>query len=871
MFNEVLKKELINKYGEYLVNEEERLESENGILGYERFMNRICKDRENKTISEGTARSLFKETIPVFSKAIKAFVEKADRGGAGRSHTIVPLVKKLTAEQVSYIATKTILIESMEKYNNINLPTIGKNIGKAIEEQLRFESFFNTLSKKEKNKALNGLDRRIGILYKKRYLISYEKRAIEEGLIENWEKWDDNKCVRIGTKLIELFIRSTQLGKLMVLNKDGKTIYTFSLDPEVVSYIDFNDEELANMAFINRPMVIPPKEWDAPIGGGYYTALSRPIPFVRMPVKECQRLYGEVDMPKVYNAVNSIQNTAWQINRKVFDVVQNVINWKNIPSGLDIPPKEASEPPIRNPECDTNEEAQKAWRASMVRYYQDENRRKGKRLSINAVFNLANTYKDYDRIYFPYNIDFRGRIYPLTTLSPQGSDFQKGLLQFAEGKELGEDGAMWLAFQGANCYGLDKAPIQKRLEWVYSNSDLIQRIAKDPLNCLEWTTTDSPWEFLAFCFEWSEYLEKGSSFKSHLPIAFDGSCSGIQHFSAMLRDEIGGKAVNLIPDEEVHDIYGIVANKVKEVLKKDALEGTQDTITKAENGDEYIKKGTKSLANEWLEFGVNRYVTKRCVMTLPYGAKEFGFKDQILEDTIYPALQHNILAFSSPSQSARYMAHLIWEAVHEVVVKAMEAMEWLQESSALLTKDKDINGNSVPTYWVTPAGFPVWQKYSKDTITHVSTFLSGELKIYNMYNKEPKSVGDGDRIITHVSKPSSQLDVRKQRQGIAPNFVHSMDASHLMLTINKCHDEYGINSFAVIHDSYATHASDSSTLFKAVRDVFVDTYQQNDVLQNIHDQIENMLSSKYVEELPPIPKKGNLDLDVVRESMYAFA
>lgn len=873
MLNEKVKQALIEKYGKFLADEEERLEDENAALGYERFMNRIYKDREKGTISEGTAKSLLKEVIPVFSREIEQFVKDADTGMCGRRHTIVPLVRELSAEQVAYIATKTILVETIRCHNRLlKLAKLSKAIGKTIEDQARFESFFKTLSKAEKSKVLNGVDKRVGSLYKRRFMLAQEKRFIEEGIIESWEKWDDSKAVRVGLKLIELFIRSTSLGKITVVNQDGKTIYTFALTNGILNYIDCNDEDLANMAFVYRPMVVPPAEWNAPIGGGYYAALSRPVVFVRMNTKDCQSLYGDVEMPNVYKAVNTIQNTAWQINKRVFEVAQQIINWKNIPEGLGIPAKEAAEPPIRSAECDTNDEAQRAWRASMVRYYQEENRRKGKRLSINAVFSLANSYKDFDKIYFPHNIDFRGRIYPLTTLSPQGSDFQKGLLQFAEGKPLGEDGAMWLAFQGANCYGLDKAPIQKRLEWVYSNSELIQRIAKDPLNCLEWTQTDSPWEFLAFCFEWSDYLEKGSSYESHLPVAFDGSCSGIQHFSAMLRDEVGGKAVNLIPDSEVHDIYGIVAAKVNEALKKDLEEGTQDTVEKSKsNGQEYIKKGTKSLAQEWLNFGVDRSVTKRCVMTLPYGAKKFGFKDQILEDTVYPAVQHNILAFSSPSQSANYMAGLIWDAVHEVVVKAMEAMEWLQEASALLAKDKDINGNSVPTYWVTPAGFPVWQKYPKTVLTRVATFLSGEIKIYNLYDSSSEKMKEGTRVFTSIAKASGGLDVRKQRQGIAPNFVHSMDASHLMLTINKCHEEYGINSFAVIHDSYATHACDASNLFKAVRDVFVDTYQNNDVLQNIHDQIKNMLSSKLVEDLPPIPKKGDLDLEVVRESMYAFA
>uniref|UniRef100_UPI002FBEC18E DNA-directed RNA polymerase n=1 Tax=Escherichia coli TaxID=562 RepID=UPI002FBEC18E len=67
--------------------------------------------------------------------------------------------------------------------------------------------------------------------------------------------------------------------------------------------------------------------------------------------------------------------------------------------------------------------------------------------------------------------------------------------------------------------------------------------------------------------EYAGVQHHGLSYNCSLPLAFDGSCSGIQHFSAMLRDEVGGLAVNLLPSETVQDIYGIVAKKVNEILQ----------------------------------------------------------------------------------------------------------------------------------------------------------------------------------------------------------------------------------------------------------------------------------------------------------------
>lgn len=48
-------------------------------------------------------------------------------------------------------------------------------------------------------------------------------------------------------------------------------------------------------------------------------------------------------------------------------------------------------------------------------------------------------------IYFPHNIDFRGRAYPMHPhLNHLGNDLCRGLLEFAEGKPLGPDGLDWL-------------------------------------------------------------------------------------------------------------------------------------------------------------------------------------------------------------------------------------------------------------------------------------------------------------------------------------------------------------------------------------------------------------------------------------------
>lgn len=861
--------DLCLKYGKARVDREIELELESKEDAFNSYMS-----KRNKAIKDGTlgtmgaSKVLIREAIPVLSKAITRWFEKVDNGKPGKRHILAGLVKELSSDELAFITVRTVLENSMGR---VGLTSLGSKIGDAVEDEVRYKTVVNSLDKKELGQFKAGLNKRIAMQFKRRYVLAKESLLADEKRLAKWNKWNSVQKTNIGLKLIDLFIVSTGLANLEKhINGSGHITYCISLDADVINYIEHQDTETATLLFKHRPMVIPPKPWTTPFDGGYLINLKKPIQLVRVKRKECEEIYSDVDMPIVYEAVNAIQSTAWRINARVLKVSNQIANWKVVPEGLDMPTAEPAEPPIRPAEADQNKDAHIEWKRQMVHYYQEDNKRKSKRLLVNGILALANTYKDDPEIFFPHNLDFRGRVYPLTTLSPQSNDLGKAHLEFANGVPLGKNGHVWLAFQGANCYGLDKKPFEERIAWVYENSEMIISIAENPLEDLRWCSTDSPWEFLAFCFEWDDYLKTGESYVSHLPIAFDGSCSGLQHFSAMLRDEVGGEAVNLVPDDHVHDIYGIVAEKVKELLKRDLADGTIDEMVEGEDGT-YLKKGTKSMAKEWLDFGIARKVTKRPTMTLCYGASKFGFADQILEDTVYPALSKNPIAFSKPSQSARYMAGLIWEALKGVVVKAVEAMEWLQTASGLLAKDKDINGNNLPTFWVTPAGFPVRQQYKKHVTKTLETFVSGRIFVKDLSGGENNEVFEEGRVIRpSFNKEVEGLDSRKQKQGIAPNFVHSMDASHLMLTVSKCLSK-GIDSFAMIHDSYGVPAGHGDIMFTTVREIFVDTYTKNDVLQDLHDHIENLLSPKMAEKLPEAPTKGNLELDQVKLSMYAFS
>ena len=119
----------------------------------------------------------------------------------------------------------------------------------------------------------------------------------------------------------------------------------------------------------------------------------------------------------------------------------------------------------------------------------------------------------------------------------------------------------------------------------------------------------------------------------------------------------------------------------------------------------------------------------------------------------------------------------------------------------------------------------------------------------------------------------------KQRNGFPPNFVHSLDSTHMMLTslylwTRGC-------TFSSVHDCYWTHASDVEIMNQVCREQFVNLHQQpilNDLskhFQNVYlDEnlpISDITMSKAKQLFTDVPAKGKLDLELVKKSVYFFS
>ena len=118
----------------------------------------------------------------------------------------------------------------------------------------------------------------------------------------------------------------------------------------------------------------------------------------------------------------------------------------------------------------------------------------------------------------------------------------------------------WLAFQVATTYGLDKATMQERQQWVRDNQSLITRVAKILSGTFsDWDEVDEPWQFMAACEEYHACVIACTRQHTSLPVATDATCSGLQILAGLAKDASTAKLVNVLPSDKPQDAYKVVA------------------------------------------------------------------------------------------------------------------------------------------------------------------------------------------------------------------------------------------------------------------------------------------------------------------------
>jgi len=934
----------------------------------------ILKDRIDRTAGgQVAARMIFTQAMD----GIEAMIKNAPPA----ARASLKWAEKLGAAACTHI-TLTNMFNRLEKKNTQVALAIGRQIraelnALALAEgypglaHYLFEEIKKSGSGRHRSSVLSAARKRLGV-----------PDLADMG-------FDEETLLMLGLKLIDAVIANT--GAFMLVDKYEvvrgvqQTNYYIEAAPALVKLMQQADEKALWMQPVRPVMITPPRDWDADLKGGYLTA-GQQLDFITGASSEyLQSEIEEGRLDNVFRAINTLQKTPLRINKRVLEVVQQVWD-SDLAYGI-LPQRAEREVPAKPNEgtgltVDQFKEASpaewKQWKrdASEVHAFNQSAERLGKLRDLSQTLDEAARYADYDAIYMPVQVDFRGRMYYVpTALNLQADDLNKGLIEFSHGVALTAKGARSLAIVGATLWAndaVDKLPLEARHKWVLDNEDKILRSAKDPLGFTWWAEADggqwdpehpedylkgaTAWSFLSFCFEWAKWKDEGEGVLSHFISFADGKCNGTQHHAALMRAEQEAQYVCMLPMTVPDDFYSRVLDVVNGMIG-DKLNSTAPFGKQAEEDEDDAHRPVgyeEGQLAQMLNGKIKRTHVKRPSMTYSYGVTLLGIRTQFKND--FKSFWKQFPAEARKPLIAM-LSNMSLEGVETVARASAESKRFLQDVAKIACK------SGLPVAWTTPDGFTVRQEYLKTEAIRVRTVISGGTRVRidrtadiqklffraaraaikavlkddnwtegvvneiremvsyprlralseqyrNLFENERldemfgvcealldecltgdmiklkaglaellvravseghEHMIDGDNTMrATLRKSTGKLDTSKQVSAMAPNFVHSLDACHLRMTVNACADA-GITNFVAVHDSFGCHAEHYDDMNRILREQFVKMYSETDPFQDLLDIIKQQVTEDEAKKLPARPPMGTLDLELVKEAPFFFA
>lgn len=539
------------------------------------------------------------------------------------------------------------------------------------------------------------------------------------------DDWSDSLKIQIGSSLLHCLMDAAEFNYsedgLGVTNKafirtvalDVKRYRTYgmlSMHPSMYDMLDHQTKRKWSQSQPLRvPMLVPPVPWTNKRQEGGYLRLRSPLMRTHSR-SQLVALNKANNISLVLSALNYLGSVPWTINKRVFQVMKDA--WSNplfnnytnetevigkLPSpNFILHNNEArrvggggwdrrksllvSQPLAGTQNTKGNFSASKAM--GSIDFANLE--RNSQWCDLNAKIAIADRFIN-DTMYFPHNLDFRGRAYPVpSSFNHLGSDLCRGILLFANGRPLGPTGFNWLKIHLANLFGHNKVSHSARVRWAEGNINKVLDSARNSLNGSRWwTKANDPFQALACCIEINNAIEASggndtlmANYVSHLPIHQDGSCNGLQHYAALGRDPVGGASVNLCPGETPCDVYSLVLKAVLRNISADAL------ISPADNSTQRRLSGIHARLLDGL---VTRKVIKQTVMTSVYGVTTVGARAQMqskLQDLILHKCPN--VTGEEVRAASMYLARLTLSSLTDKFRNAKSIMDWLGKCALLL-------------------------------------------------------------------------------------------------------------------------------------------------------------------------------------------
>lgn len=777
------------------------------------------KDRYNSNYNNALQRGQFSSTQPgqrLISSTIVKVINQIDefkKGQAvvraGNQTKAYNLLKDIPSKVLAFIAMKR-LMDIAHKRATTHMAF--KAIGLEVYNEIRIREYKKQFPKDYK--AARNFSRKAGVSHRQKFLIlCLNKHNVEV------VKWGHPEILAVGSALFNIVKSVLNFFNVVQIREGKKTINMLSVSEDLIKWVSEFNKNNEFMKPDYMPMLDKPVKWEVYDKGGVPEDLPNYNLVANRDHKYIKEELSKANLSKVFQAVNTIQETRWRINKNIFDRLTDCFE-RGIEVGKLNSVYFSQEPSVPH-DIETNEEARREYRTTRNKIIKTNLKVTSKRYSIARTLTIAKQFIDKPAFYIPCELDFRGRVYPKAAfLHPQGSDPIKSLLEFSDGEKIEtQDQADWLAFHGANAFGLSKATIKERIQFIKDNEQLV----RDSVNgtTAEWMEADKPWEFLAFCYEWVEFLRQGFGFRTHLPVSVDGANNGSQILSLLARDRDGCQATNVTAVDKPQDIYQEVADEVVRMLDE------------ADDGD-YIIEIIKS------NFEISRKTVKKQTMTIAYSATFFSCRDYT-KAWMEEELEKSGVRLTAKEfrEAGHKLAKFVWEAINIRMGKQKEVMAWLQECCSILLE------NGFDIIWTTPLGLPVKQKYQNTKRCEID-------------------LTSGDRIRVKYLEELPTPNKGKHKSGISPNYVHSLDAAALQLT-TILGTKLGITNFMLVHDSFGTLCTKMDELSAAIRTAYHQIFSEDQLGKLRQDWMTRTGLS-----LPEVPHFGDMNVDELLDSEYFF-
>ena len=529
---------------------------------------------------------------------------------------------------------------------------------------------------------------------------------------------------------------------------------------------------------------------------------------------------------KAIDSLNILQKTKWCINETVLEQAEKYL-------GPDVLKKETGLEQLR---------------------WQDDK-------AISWARKLSDR-EDGSYFWHPWCFDWRGRMYSVSNvLSPIGNDLSRGLIQFSEYVPVDEKALNWLKIYLVELFnGVDfgegkadkKASFVDRIKWVDKNEEMIVKIAENPNEeyvvpkesptgkPVWWDTSGdgsglgagaTTFRRLAVALDYSHAIEYG---ESRIPVQQDASSNWLQHTAMMLLDPKLAQVANLtakVDTDEPEDVYTKVAEQLKIIWKNKQ---------KSSKKHKYIDIIMEPQINKML---CRRSVVKTPLLSVAYGGTP-GAKD-FLKETGEEEWNQETRRYENVSG--------LMKKLQEVVVSKYGKEKWneineLDLARTILMDCMKALDQVVPNYDAIRIQIKRIVKYelegnkSKEKINPKHA-IKWETPIIKFKIQNHKGIREEDKIA--ASKQVAKLHYWSQKvtmyytddslyrgtdgeKGGPPNFVHSLDAAHLQLSILKMHEKEPNIPLSIIHDSYGCHAANIEMLRKSVISSFKDIHLPKD-------------------------------------------